>query len=99
MKFNLRTPTDEELNTLNMYWLTPAISDHNVQSIRRNRLVMDGFQLQEVDNNGGVPEEATTNNGSDAVPEENSDNGRKQLKNWKCHLGFPTDEVLENPES
>jgi hypothetical protein len=51
MKLHLREPTNEELATLGVVWLMPAMVRHTSQSIRRNRIAVDRFRLQMPGNN------------------------------------------------
>ena len=48
MTIKLRTPTDEELETLGVAWITPAMHNYSPQSIRRSRTARPSYELEGV---------------------------------------------------
>ena len=99
MKLKLREPTDEELTTLGVVWIMPAIVNHTPQSIRRNRPSISTFHIQVPEQGEPVPEEEVAIDPLQTTPASEkkkvtfgNDVG---LKNWKELLGFPSDEVVE----
>ena len=90
MKVDLFTPTEEELATLRVTWITPTINGniHTPQSIRRNRVAAVSFQLQRPGDQQPVAAEET-------LVQQSPQTGGSGSKNWKELLGFPSKEVLE----
>lgn len=98
MKLHLREPTDEELATLGVVWLKPPMVNHNSRSIRRNRVDLSKYRLQEDSEEAEAPPPAEEG----AVQEEIIVPARQvrfaddvNLDHWKQLLGFPSDEVVE----
>ena len=92
---DLREPTEEELATLSVVWIRPAMETES-QSIRRSRRRVERNQVQQVGNNITAVEEKTSVQDSVNQPTKEVKFGNdKELKNWKELLGFPNDEVVE----
>jgi hypothetical protein len=99
MKLHLREPTDEELATLGVVWLMPAMVKNNSRSIRRNRIDVDRFRLQVPGNDDTLTtaEKETAIQERSLIPKDKvvrfgNDN---RLEHWKQLLGYPTNEVME----
>ena len=83
MKLNLREPTEEELATLGVVWIMPAIVNHSSQSIRRNRVSMEEFQIQDPTVRAAVPEEEISVQDQTSPTELVTFGNDDGLKKWK----------------
>ena len=91
MTVNLREPTTEELESLGITWIKPAMADHSTQSLRRRSIVLEQPQLQVPDSEQTIPEEEQPAN-----PTNNAQNSTgKHTKDWRSLLGYPSEKVLE----
>ena len=94
MKVNISEPTEEELATLRVVWITPTIdgNEYTPQSLRRSRVAADTFQLQIPGQAEPVSEEEQP---TEETSNEDNSSGKIGIKDWKALLGFPSDQVLE----
>ena len=95
MKLDLREPTEEELTTLGVVWITPAIMNYTAQSIRRERVRNDIFPIQIPGMRDPVPEEEVDVQTQTTPNNEVMYGNDVGLKHWKELLGFPSNEVVE----
>ena len=89
MTIPLRKPTPEELDTLGVVWLKPAMSNATPRSVRRSVSVQPSFQLQGI-HNQILPEAEISTNGQD-----NGYANTIKRVDWNASLGYPTQKILE----
>ena len=92
MKINLRTPTLEEIETMEVTWLTPAMGESNLRSVRRSVSVRSSYELVGTGNDAVQQAEVST---STPATVENKDDTSKGVMDWKATLGYPNEKVLK----
>ena len=92
MKLQLRAPTEEEMKRMEVIWVTPAMSEPNLRSVRRSVNVRSSYKLLGTGNSTVHEEEVST---STPVTAENNNATRKGVMDWKATLGYPNDKVLK----
>ena len=95
MKLKIREPNEEELATLGVAWILPAIVNHTSQSIRRSRVSMQEFHIQDPSRRDEIPDEEVGVQPQTMPANRVKFGNDVVLKDWKQLLGFPSDEVLE----
>ena len=97
MKLDIREPTEEELLALRVNWLTPPMEELTPQSIQRNRVALQIFNLQIPGQAQPVQEEEIPV--QDELPANDEPvigkGGKRTIAGWKELLAFPSDEVME----
>ena len=93
MKLNLHRPTEEELSTMGVIWITPAMENSTPHPIRRSRVARPSYELQEVGNDILPEAEIPTNPQMDNT-ENVKDITSSKARNWTDFLGYPTEKVL-----
>ncbi len=96
MMLKLREPTQEEITTLGVVWIMPAMDKKSSQSIRRNiaeeELPATRVSTLEEDNEPVEVRTSPTQHAPKGLVKFGNDAG---LKYWKSLLGFPSNEVIE----
>ena len=92
MKLNLNRPTEEDLTTTGVVWITPAIEINSPHPLRRIRVLWPSYKLQGVGQEV-IPEAEIPTNPQVNHTETYNSVKVKEVRDWKDFTGFPSDKV------